>query len=501
MQRGNDSTMKCPQCQSEEGQVQFCSQCGTRLTTSVPNNQSLNEKKEVRFNPGPILFRNIMAWSQANKRLLWGIAAPVVMGLGLSFLLSLILSWLTRTSSWMEDWIYRIYQANLSLNTAQSLQAAKQHGSDLWQAWIQLHGGTLYTDWYTYTETQTQHVGSLQYQLPFVSGLLVFTVLFFGMYPLLDMWGRKRGSFAIELEARTPWQRYMIMALQSLMYGLITAVIAYVGQSSFHWIEGDLLAGYRIEQQINFVQLWFHASLMFTIANVTRYAFGKHRSIHARYASVAKQVLLVTTLILFVVGVLIPWVWRLSSTVFFYEQPLVSIANQWNQYASDPYFWFLYPAFVIQACLFAIGGTWRVQGSELTTWLNLPHGEQHVLWGGSFEWQVDEVSQSAFVETLTGAWHTYAFIICGLFAIWRWARAKGKKEWKSGLIIGFILTTLLSYVSSIRLGGTETGLIGYSWLTTGVQVTLFLGMWIGVGILSTGIHIKRKQESHQEVDV
>lgn len=512
--------MLCPNCQSEQHGSKFCTVCGTKLAVQGKPEQpqsQLGEPEEQT--PSPLAASEgepqAIAETEAGKTTAGKTAAaadppqaeavqqspavqvrrkPIIYMLLGPTLLSIAVTlcaagagFFARKSEFIQDYLYLWFHSIASPDIALRIAADKSVG--FWEMAVFTHLGTINGSITNSAFPEQPVAAEFSLYLPIIAFPLFLVII----TALLMRIGWNR------LLPKERSARIGILLASSVVYGVIISVLLFVFAPSITWESGNRGGVYVYKQGISFLEIWCKAAGLYLVsgllAGVVPFPKGNWQVPFKRFVFMLSGIVLG-------IGALMVAVWALSDPLSAYRAPITTLGSLWLEYKADPAYYGLLPTMLIQELLFAIGGTWSLNGSHASEWLQISPLRFHILSGGSLadvaradaariEWMKQV---GAMIRT---TWHPYALLIGVIYSM---LQLKANASWKQVIVftsLWGLLCMLLAHVTTVRLNvDQQIERIGFA----SNQVLFFaLGLGLVVFMITYGVrHLRSKGRMNVE---
>lgn len=485
--------MRCPHCHTEQGEHQFCTDCGKPLNLEaaadlMPNEKSNQEDLELisgeatnqeaaaeaasdsyadfadvaeereadsvaKADEGMQAGMSASATDQPSpgqsERSLGASALRVVLAPAVSLVVLILTSiglglWF-KGSDYVREWMYRLYTRNWGFGTQEAVAAADSHGWSWWHVFGQMHAAEIHTTWRWATGEEASDMLQFSVEWPLLGLVIISLIVIFIVQWAMQRADRRKENGLEELvEQSALWQTIRLL-LQAVVYGLLTALVLVLLDPSKRFELPSPLAGLRMEETVGLFDVWLKASGVYAAAALVA-KFMRRRSKHLHpgeaeptsvsinsgFTMAVRWAVLVIAITLFV-GSLMPVVWSLSASSSFYEQPAISIVHQWQAHAGDPVLLAMLPTFWLQEWLYATGGVVHLKGVLLTNLLQLEPMSLHLVTGVSVPETIGEPSSAlrSLAAAARGNWHVWSML---LLTIYGTARFAAHRSWLSIIV-------------------------------------------------------------------
>lgn len=502
--------MKCPHCQTEQGDQNFCSDCGKRLELGQPatvgseyDEQTENAAETISLNEP---MKESADQHHADSLYVWGIVKQMI--LRRSFMVpfvsfaSVLLAaagltlWLG-SSEFVQEWYVQLYKSYGFDESIAVLFAVEAHSLSWWHTLAHMHAAALETMWFRSTGDRMLQDMEFSIRLPFIGLLLATFVL---LVLVQKTAGRIKGR-----EGGSRSQRVATLLIQALLYGLLVSTVLWGVDPSQSWEKPSPLSIYENHLTINFLAVAGQAAVVYGFAaglaslslrRRIRDIFALRRqaagSVEEDLAGTFKQGirmlaqwLLLLCAALFAIGLLVPLVWAVSNPVSLYQQPPMSWVHLWREYGHDPLWISAQPAYWLQDWLFATGGSLQLEGHLLARLTGLQPMQLQLVTGLRLDMEGAVASEGLqqLASAARKAWHVYALLLATIYIT---AKVAVHRSWKQIAVFAAgigIIGAVAAYISAlgIRLP-EEMGVqrLGFDPIASGIHMAV-------LGLLSAGI--------------
>jgi len=458
--------LRCPSCQTEQNDDnRFCRSCGSPLTgsDSVEQNQSdsshpaspkVRRKRQVEW-PS---FKLDVRW--VKVALIMGVSAFILV-LALSFGLSYALNFLDR-SNLMVNLAYSIFENALSIPVQQTVYFINEVHLEFWELLLLIHGGSLHG-----TLGKVSTLGNITALKDFN---LYFPVFFFTFLGGLIIFAVSRITHTFSREkGLTLTSKILCLFIGGLIYSILISILLWITSLSIEYSleTPNLILSLKANITATMVRSFF---LFIAMGGI---GFGAS-------LKPIKQVLIYLTLFLVLIGGLMFTSWHLSNPKSNSMAQTNTMQQVWKDNLKDPAFYILYPNFLLQEQLYALGGTWKASGNLAQVLSFEQPVELNIIKGGPFLSLVDSevVAYEQFENQVKFTWHPYALVLGVLFALSRGKIHLDIRTFVTSMFLILLGTVAIIEFTTIRLkinlnnqaSAVDSGIIGFSLLQATIAV-------------------------------